>query len=127
MENASKALIIAAAILIAIILIGIGVFVVNQGVGRAQKYANMDSQDVLAFNSEFESYIGTHVRGSTVKSLVSTINNHNRTTDDASLQVTFTLDGSAVTGTPAIQAGSLYTVTAEYENGLISTIDATME
>ena len=57
MENASKALIIAGAILLAIIIISLGIMVVNNARNQIGG-ANLNAQEVQAFNSNWESYIG---------------------------------------------------------------------
>lgn len=83
MENASKALIIAGAILISILLISVGIMVMNStdsvtgGVGK-----EMDAQEIQMFNSKFENYIGESVRGSSVRTLLTTIDSNNATADD---------------------------------------------
>ena len=74
MENASKALIIAGAILISILLISIGIMVINSAGGlteTAQK--SMDKQTLDAFNAQFTSYEGNNVRGATVRDLYSAV------------------------------------------------------
>lgn len=70
MENASKALLIAGAILIVILLIGVGMMVF-QGAQTSIEGSldTMSSQEVQAFNSQFSSYEGT-VKGSAAKSLI---------------------------------------------------------
>lgn len=57
MENASKALIIAGAILLSILIIGLGMFIYQQASG-AMGNANLDPQKIQAYNSEFTSYEG---------------------------------------------------------------------
>ena len=59
MENASKALIIAGAILIAILLISVGIMVMNS-VNKPMDQAKMqaDAQAINIFNSKFEMYEG---------------------------------------------------------------------
>ncbi len=74
MENASKALIIAGAILISILLISVGVMVMNSAdsvVGTAGD--QMDQAAIESFNARFTQYAGTQ-RGSTIKSLMNTVN-----------------------------------------------------
>lgn len=56
MENASKALIIAGAILLAILIIGLGIFIYGQASGTASD-AGIDALSASAFNAQFESYI----------------------------------------------------------------------
>ena len=71
MENASKALIIAGAILISIILISIGILVVNAaGDVTDRASTTMDAQAVQVFNQQFANYEDQNQRGSNVKSLL---------------------------------------------------------
>lgn len=86
MENASKALIIAGAILLSILIIGLGMFIYQQASG-AMGNANLDPQKIQAYNSEFTSYEGTR-SGTQVRALLDTVRNHNlANTDDPSLNV----------------------------------------
>ena len=64
MENASKALIIAGAILISILLIGVGVMVMNgaQG-GIDEAIQSMSAQEKDMFNTKFTQYEGTKIKG----------------------------------------------------------------
>ena len=60
MENASKALLIAAAVLIVILLIAMGVRVFNSTSGTTDSLeSTMSSTEVVAFNNKFTGYIGT--------------------------------------------------------------------
>lgn len=82
MENASKALIIAGAILIAILLISVGMMVLGSAdeiVGGAKE--SMDAQQIQMFNSEFENYRGEQ-KGSSVRQLMSKIKASNASHDD---------------------------------------------
>ena len=60
MENASKALIIAGAILLAILIIGLGVFIYRQAAGVIDTGA-MDQLAVNQFNAQFEPYLNNIV------------------------------------------------------------------
>ena len=88
MENASKALIIAGAILISIILISVGIMVVQSagsvvGSGTAQ----MDAQEKQTFNERFLNNSGSQ-KGSTVRTLLNTVISNNTTyKDEADKQV----------------------------------------
>ena len=75
MENASKALLIAGAILLAILIIslGIGIFTQAQDV---TKNSGMSKAEIQAFNSQFTKYEGTQ-KGSNVKALISEVNASN--------------------------------------------------
>jgi len=73
MENASKALLIAGAVLIVILLIGIGMLIYSRSTGVVQTASDsMSSQEIQAFNSQFELYRGEQ-KGSAVKRLIATV------------------------------------------------------
>ena len=88
MENASKALIIAGAILLSILIIGLGMMVFNQA-KDAMSNTGMDTQKANAYNAEFESYMGENVNGANVR------NNTHVTTDDDSLKVKITVGSTS--------------------------------
>ena len=74
MENASKALIIAGAILISILLISVGIIVMNAiNDPISQAGSSAESQAIEIFNSKFTAYIGSELDYNAVKSLFSTI------------------------------------------------------
>ena len=69
MENASKALIIAGAILISILLISVGIIIMNAINNPVQQGASTaDSLAVETFNGKFTGYMGRQ-KGSVIKSL----------------------------------------------------------
>ena len=70
MENASKALIIAGAILLAIIIISLGLMVVNNARNQIGG-ANLSKQEIEAFNAQWESYVGKSKSAAEVRSMVS--------------------------------------------------------
>lgn len=75
MENASKALLIAGAILLAILIIslGIGIFIQAQDtIGNS----GMSKAEIQSFNSQFTKYEGTR-KGSEVKALIQEVNASN--------------------------------------------------
>ena len=142
MENASKALIIAGAILLAIAIIGVGMYVFNNASDSVQG-TDMTEEEVTAYNGDFDVYGGT-IRGSRVKTLIDTVNNHNLTAVDDSEKIQV-LNGVAVNAvvdvdevaeddtTTAtlndiknqdIQSGETYTVEFGYDSasGKITTI-----
>ena len=86
MENASKALIIAGAMLLAILIIGLGVYIYRQAAGVIDT-GTMDQLVVSQFNAQFEPYLGNNVSGSNVKQLIKIIKASNRAKED--LTVTF--------------------------------------
>lgn len=69
MENASKALIIAGAILLSILIIALGIFVFNAAKG-AVNTDQLDATEIQTFNEPIVNYEGTQM-GSQVKSLLS--------------------------------------------------------
>lgn len=129
MENASKALIIAGAILLSILIIGLGMAIYQQASGAIGN-ANMDPQKIQAYNSEFASYEGTK-SGTQVRALLDIIRSHNlANTDDPSLNVVaMTSSAANVTAAPTelvtaatindikktINAGKTYTVDFGYD------------
>ena len=70
MENASKALIIAGSILIAIMIISLGIVIFNRFGDSAKKMANMDKQEIAAFNSKITPYVGENISGTQVNTLL---------------------------------------------------------
>ena len=68
MENASKALIIAGAILLSILLISLGIMIFNTAQDTT-KNSGMTQAQVSAFNNKFSKYEGT-IKGSEVRSLI---------------------------------------------------------
>lgn len=124
MENASKALIIAGAILLAILIISLGIMIYNQASGVVNNNA-MSEVDITTFNQKFEQYVGDKVRGANVLALMSAIKSNNEVnSDDASKKVT--LNGEGKTETSDIGTGKTYKVIiSNYKNGLVSEIKIT--
>lgn len=114
MENASKALIIAGAILLSILIIGLGMMVFNQA-KEAITGSGIDQQKVATYNAQFQDYTGANVSGSRVRSLYDTVRDHNVTNqDDDSLLVSINSENTASAlnaGKATIKAGRTYTVT----------------
>lgn len=77
MENASKALLIAGAILIVIVLISIGMVIVQSSQGIVDEAGQMTTdQETSTFNNRFSTYQGTQ-KGATVQSLLSAVSANN--------------------------------------------------
>lgn len=129
MENASKALIIAGAILLSILIIGLGMFIYNQA-ASAMNGANLDSQKVQAYNSEFEQYEG-FISGTKARALCDAVRAHNNANlSDETLQISVdTGDASKKTAADKdktsaasinqfkakLKAGSMYNITFGYD------------
>ena len=86
MENASKALIIAGAILLSILIIGLGVAVFNNANSTSGK-ADLSVQEIAAHNAQFEAYDG-RIKGQQVKTLVNMINKNNADYEDRTIDIT---------------------------------------
>ena len=99
MENASKALIIAGAILIPILIISFGVIILGQG-SDVINNADMSEAEVTTYNGKFEAYEGTAVRGSNVKQMCKIVKQHNlKNQDDSSKQVMVVMVSKPASGT----------------------------
>lgn len=136
MENASKALIIAGAILISILLITVGIILIRSGQDITSTGASqMASQNIQTFNAQFTSYQGK-IKGSQVKNLLSQVRANNTTdkshliivyssiaennissTKDYNVTLHYNGEGAALTGT-SILGGT--TITSE--SGYIDSI-----
>ena len=125
MENASKALLIAGAILIVIVLIGIGVMIINStGSMQDQVGSTSDTMAYETFNSQFTSYEGSGRSAAQIKSLVSKVNASNAANNvtagqDKFVAVTFT---SPLTGVSSLKNTQKYTVSLTYKNGYVSDV-----
>ena len=134
MENASKALIIAGAIIISIILISVGVFVVQKTKGFINTDA-MSELEIQQFNQRFIQYEGDRVRGATVNQMVNAVIANNVSQDDPDRQikitgaVTLAEDATATTAN-TVKNGAIYGVkcvlgTTGGEKGLVQEIQVT--
>ncbi|MBR0427500.1 MAG: hypothetical protein IJK18_04815 [Clostridia bacterium] len=128
MENASKALIIAGAILLSILIISLGIVVVNNTRTTIDK-ANVNQQVVSTFNSQFEAYIGNTKSASDVRNLVSVVNSSNGAeyTNKTYHYVAFAYKSTTLPGDPGhtnkptvnmpkdLVAGKTYTIEVGYD------------
>lgn len=110
MENASKALLIAGAILIVILLIAIGMLVYNGAKSSIDKgISTMTATEKQIHNAQFEPYLGTSVTGSNIRNLLSKVMANNGNADNPTVQVYFN-------NTAAATSGSLTNADAAYAN-----------
>lgn len=124
MENASKALIIAGAILIALLIISLGIFMFNKMGGSAKDAANMDEQEIANFNSKITPYVGKNVSGSQVNALIQYIISVNTSAANAgdktkSVTISFpvtTSSGGSGTNTISVGNGAGGQLTVTYAN-----------
>lgn len=79
MENASKALIIAGAILISILLIAIGMYIYSGSTGAMDSaVSKMSQQEKDIYNADITPYIGDNIRGSQVRQMIDRIISNNQ-------------------------------------------------
>ena len=126
MENATKALLIAAAVLVAILIISLGLVVYNMA-SETIGAVNFSGQEVTAFNDQFEQYRGANKRGSQVNAMLQTVLSSNMKSrsegldpDDGAKFVSVTglneTLGAGDTSLGLIEADTskLYTITINY-------------
>jgi hypothetical protein len=141
MENASKALIIAGAILLSILLISLGIMIYNQAAGVINNNS-LSEVEIATFNSKFTQYEGENVRGSSVNALLDAVMSNNRAAINAgedNKKIVLVNDGTSIslvgssivtTGvTKKAQTGKTYTVKiTEYgSTGLVKRITISNE
>ena len=110
MENASKALIIAGAILISILIIAIGMYIYTSSTGSiTDAMSQMDTQAVEAFNANWTNYEGT-MTGSQIKAMINKMIGNAQSYQDEEFKVvnlTYDADGGTTTGNLEYQTGEL--------------------
>lgn len=113
MENATKALVIAGAVLITILLISVGIMAFN---AARRPIDSMDSDtasiEIDRFNSKFLSYAGTK-SGSDVRSLISQIRSSNGTNE--AHKVAFGSGWNEGDAAPAIPSPNSYLPSKRYD------------
>lgn len=130
MENASKALIIAGAILLSILLISVGIMVVNSAQGTMdQGNQKMQSSEISTFNSTFTAFQGQHKTASQVKNLYDEMKANNAKND---YSITMTVDNVAATAATMARLNTKvkYTIVvddAQGNDGIVDTITVTKE
>lgn len=138
MENASKALLIAGAILIVILLIAVGMLVYNGARGSIDKaIGQMSSTEKDIHNKQFEPYLNDKVSGSNLKTLYSKVISNNGEEANVKVKIsTVNTAGIPVTDSKTdvetniskslsnikTKASDTYKVTAKYDNGVIKEI-----
>ena len=123
MENASKALIIAGAILLSILLISLGIMVFNQAQSTIDN-SGMAQAEIEAFNNKFLKYEGIQ-KGTAVKSMINeviiakqeyaslTIYKNTATSLDNLASITVS-DTNAITKTSIIDTKKTYGIRLSY-------------
>ncbi len=125
MENASKALIIAGAILLAILLISLGIMIFNQAQGTVNN-SGMSEAEITSFNNKFLKYEGKQ-KGSVVKSLINeaaAINNDGGRKVTVKVKGTVKVSGDTTT-TSGVDNNTTYDVKLTYgtSDGAVTIIE----
>ena len=109
MDNASKALVMVGAILIAVMLISLGVFLFTYARDNAESTTKMmDATMVSSFNEQFLSFCGTNIKGSSVVSLISKVKASNTQNPDFPVSIN-------KTSAAQIDRSATYVVTETYD------------
>ncbi|MBQ2835540.1 MAG: hypothetical protein IJE68_01730 [Clostridia bacterium] len=77
MENATKALLIAAAVLVAILIISLGIGIFNTASEQAEGAGDLTQYQIQTFNDKFRKYEGDSRSGADVNALLQTVFSHN--------------------------------------------------
>ena len=110
MDNASKALIMAGAILIAIAIVGVGVFIFSSTSSITDTGGDqLNASAVQLTNSQLRKYAGTRVRGTTVIEMIEYINTLN-TSKVLPVDMSCTDSGDSSVTTADITENAYYTV-----------------
>ena len=134
MENATKALIIAASVLIVIVLIAVGIKLLSSSQGVTSEVGEVsDAMSISTYNSQFTDYVGTQT-GAQVKTLLSKVAATHRNGSSRKVSVTVSGGAGLVSGTyntantiasvmSSLKLNSTYTVGVTYdENGFVNSI-----
>ena len=103
MENASKALIIAGAILLSILIIALGIYVFNMAKG-ATNTDQLDTVQKQSFNSQFTQYKG-QVKGGTVQELINLVMSNNTKYKDSVDRIVNLIYVETRSGNTAVRSG----------------------
>ena len=103
MENVTKALLIAAAVIVVLVIIGLGMYYLNTARKQMGSTRQLDDAQIAQYNAPFLNYSGVQ-NGSTVKNLISNVNGHNlEHSEDPNLQISINAvrggGGGAAVGT----------------------------
>ena len=117
MENASKALIIAGAILLAILLISLGIIIFSQAQDTINN-SGMSQAELQTYNSQFLKYEGSQ-KGTVVKSMIQevlAVNNNGSSVDKIKVMYGGADLAASTNPTSGIDSSKTYTVTLQYNS-----------
>ena len=133
MDNASKALIMAGAILIAVALVGVGVYLYSSAASQVDNASSqLSASEIQLKNSEFEQFVGASVKGTEVQQLVRKVNTFNAQDifpNDITITATAVADMTTYSTVPSgnylatdYAASTIYSVSCQYQNGYVRNI-----
>ena len=115
MENASKALIIAGAILLAILLISLGIFIFTGAQDTAKKAGGLESQEAATFNASILKYEGKNKTTSDIRSLKNEIISANKKLKDiGKTEITIGTGGATAYNTSTLDESKRYTIKVDF-------------
>ncbi len=115
MDNASKSLLMAGSILIAILLISFGRHLFNSGTVLIGDTGNqLLTRAINNYNQRYLGFVGTEIKSSDAKQLIQIIDNHNRNKDE--VRSYGKVDKFGITDTKDIFVGKTYNVEITYYN-----------
>ena len=120
MENATKALLIAAAVLVAILIISLGIGIFNTASEQAEGAGDLTQYQIQTFNDKFRKYEGTNRTGADVNALLETVFSHNNAQEgiDTCVSVsgasTISANNQLSTSPTKVSTNYRYTVTLTY-------------
>ena len=130
MENATKALLIAAAILIAILIISLGLVVYRMAAEQVSN-ADLSEAEAASFNGKFTAYEGDNKSSSEVNALLNTVLTSNQSEAQSGSNHYVTVTGAVSLATTAnsissrATGGTYYNVVCTYTKGLVTSITVT--
>jgi len=132
MENATKALLIAAAVLIAILIISLGLVIYNRASETVNNAGDLSEYEIQQHNEKFTKYEGDNVSGSDVNAMITTVFNYNlkqANTSDYVLITDSTGNGADISTsmststTPTkVPTGARYSIKCNLTNGMVTSI-----
>lgn len=123
MENASKALIIAGAILLSILIISLGIMVYNNAKNTVGS-ANLSKQEIQTFNSQWETYVGENKTASEVRTMIQAVIANNAAETKSGENRTVKVKNNDVKSVPTIDNSKRYKMEVDYDStsGLVNNI-----
>ncbi len=124
MDNASKALILAGAVLIAVLIVSLGVYLLNLNTPVVDTtVTQIDLKAVQSYNYRYTKYEGFDKSSSEVIALINAVDQHNRNTTETDIYGEITLTG--VNSRSSVQPTQKYDIiiTGYDSRGVIDSID----